>query len=109
MAAKPEPAEKSLGFWIVILGLGVMVMTLAIAALRWVAAPDVTMVVSGMGSIVGSLVGAFFGVQIGAAGKSEADKNAANANAKLAWMAMGITDEHVRNDYRQQLGRLVGP
>jgi hypothetical protein len=48
----------------------------------WKGAADVTAVVGLFTSVLGTLVGAFFGLQIGSAGKAKAEERADNAQKK---------------------------
>ena len=86
------------GFWIVIVGL-VSVIVLYISTIIIFASltPEnlANNVVACMGAItgvVGSLVGAYFGVQLGASGKEASDASAAQ-NAALASAAMGQIED----------------
>jgi vacuolar-type H+-ATPase subunit I/STV1 len=70
------------GFWIVVIGLAVVVLVLLLA-FRWKAASDVVAVVGSVTGVIGTIVGAFFGVQLGSAGreKAEIERNAAEEKA----------------------------
>ena len=62
------------GLWAVGLGLGTIVVVLALAMWRFTSSQDVVAVVGAVTGVVGTVVGAFFGLQIGSEGKEKADK-----------------------------------
>jgi hypothetical protein len=57
------------GFWIITTGFALVFLITLIATFRWV---EVTSVATVVGAVA-SLVGAFFGVQVGSVGKERAD------------------------------------
>ena len=61
------------GFWIIITGFALVFLITLIATFRWVEVTNVATVVGAVSSLVGTVVGAFFGVQVGAVGKERAD------------------------------------
>jgi hypothetical protein len=92
-AAPPQDLETDsmrirYAFWLAVIGLGLaalLVMFLVLAG--WKTASDVAAVVGLFTSVLGTLVGAFFGVQIGSAGK-EKERRAAEAAERLAQRAL---------------------
>ena len=54
----------------------------------WTAAADVTSVVTAVGSVIGTLVEAFFGIETGSAGRKDAEKKATDAQHRLAKLAL---------------------
>ena len=61
------------GFWIIITGFALVFLITLISTFRWVEVTSVATVVGAVASLVGTVVGAFFGVQVGAVGKERAD------------------------------------
>lgn len=81
-ASKTEEMRIRYAFWLAVIGL-----TLAVALVVFLViypkgykSSDVVAVVGLFTSVLGTLVGAFFGLQIGSAGKEKADQNAQRAN-----------------------------
>src|SRR5438094_10639418 len=72
------------GIWIVISGLIAVVIVFAMSMRKFSAAADVVAVLGPITSVVGSLVGAFFGLQLGSAGKEKADEARSKAEEKAA-------------------------
>lgn len=84
--AENTPADQlriKYGFWVVIVGLVVIVLVLVLAMTRWTAASDVTAVVGSVMGVVGTVVGAFFGIQVGSTGKEKAEADKAKAENEL--------------------------
>jgi hypothetical protein len=61
------------GFWIIITGFTLVFLITIISSFRWAEVTSVATVVGAVASLVGTVVGAFFGVQVGAVGKERAD------------------------------------
>jgi len=61
------------GFWIIITGFALVFVIALISTFRWAEVTSVATVVGAVASLVGTVVGAFFGVQVGAVGKERAD------------------------------------
>jgi hypothetical protein len=61
------------GFWIIITGFALVFLITLISTFRWVEVTSVATVVGAVASLVGTVVGAFFGVQVGAVGKERAE------------------------------------
>src|SRR3712207_9078965 len=61
------------GFWIIITGFALVFVITLISIFRWAEVTSVATVVGAVSSLVGTVVGAFFGVQVGAVGKERAE------------------------------------
>ena len=61
--------DKTYGFIVVILGLVFVLAVFVFAIFKFNSASDVTTTVTSVGGVIGTIVGAFFGLQLGAAGK----------------------------------------
>jgi len=85
-----EKLRINRAFWLAVIGLflAVVVMISAGWLLKWTAT-DVVAVVGLFTSVLGTLVGAFFGVQVGSAGRERAEQRAENAENKATDL-MGI-------------------
>ena len=57
----------------IITGFALVFVITLISTFRWAEVTNVATVVGAVASLVGTVVGAFFGVQVGAAGKEKAD------------------------------------
>lgn len=97
-AGPTEDPKARYGFWIVIAGLGSVIVLYigTIITFAILSTPDTLAnnVVASMGAItgvIGSLVGAYFGLQLGASGKETSDAAAAQSSA-LAQGAMSQLD-----------------
>jgi phage tail tape-measure protein len=71
------------GFWIVVIGLLVIGAVFGLSVSKWAAAADVATAAGPVTSVIGTLVGAFFGVQLGAAGKDKAEEKALHLASAL--------------------------
>ena len=75
------------GFWVVVMGFILVGAVFAVAVWKWNTATDVTAVVGAVTGVVGPVVGAFFGIQVGSAGKEKAEaarKDAEETALRLA-------------------------
>jgi len=81
------------GFWTVLVGLGVVLIVCAIAAVRWNTAGEVATVVGSITGVVGTMVGAFFGVHVGSAGKEKAEQDRKDAEDKALRLASALPPE----------------
>ena len=68
-----DPLRLRYGFWIIISGFALVFLITLIATFRWVEVTSVATVVGAVASLVGTVVDAFFGVQVGAVGKERAE------------------------------------
>jgi hypothetical protein len=60
------------GFWI-ITGFALVAFIIIVATFRWVEVTSVATVVGAVSSLVSTVVGAFFGIQVGAVGKERVE------------------------------------
>ncbi len=85
--AKDNATEKyrvGKAFQLSIIGLSLAAMLVIVLILAgWKTASDITAVVGLFTSVLGTLVGAFFGMQIGSADKAKAEERAENAQKKV--------------------------
>jgi hypothetical protein len=88
-----ETQRLRYAFWLAVAGLGfsgVLVIFLVVVAKMRTSA-DIVAIVGVFTSVTGTLVGAFFGVQIGSAGR-EQEREERRYAEKMATMAMGKLD-----------------
>lgn len=79
-------------FWLSVYGLGLAALLVVILALKgWEKASDITAVVGLFTSVLGTLVGTFFGVQIGSADKAKAEERASNSEKRAEALSAAAT------------------
>ncbi len=81
------------GFWIVLLGLVLVAAVFLAAIAKWSAAQDVAAAVGSVTGIIGTMVGAFFGVQVGSAGKEKAETARNEAENKAFRLAAALSPD----------------
>ncbi|MGE3404909.1 MAG: hypothetical protein AB7K63_20150 [Vicinamibacterales bacterium] len=74
-----EVLRLTYGFRIVVGGLALVGVVFGLAVVLFEGAADVTAVVGSVSGVVGTVVGAFFGLQVGAAGKDKAEDDKEHA------------------------------
>lgn len=84
------------GFWIVIAGLIVVGAVFVAAILKWPTAADVSTAVGSLTGVVGTIIGAFFGIQVGSAGKEKAEADRAAAENRALTLAAELPPERAR-------------
>jgi hypothetical protein len=89
-ASQSECLRIRFGFWIVTLGLVLVVVVFLAAMARWTAASDVAAAVGSVTGVIGTIIGAFFGVQVGSAGKEKAETARAEAERKALRLAAAM-------------------
>jgi inner membrane protein involved in colicin E2 resistance len=74
------------GFWIILMGFLLIALITAASILKWNDVTSVATVIGATTSLVGTVVGSFLGVQVGAAGKErvEADRKQSEETARIA-------------------------
>jgi hypothetical protein len=74
------------GFWIILMGFFRIALITAASILKWNDVTSVATVIGATTSLVGTVVGSFLGVQVGAAGKErvEADRKQSEETARIA-------------------------
>jgi hypothetical protein len=112
-AAPTEDPKAKYGFWIVIVGLGSVIVlyigtiiTFAILSTADILANNVVAAMGAITGVIGSLVGAYFGVQVGASGKETSDAAAAQSSA-LAQGAMSQLDPGQTQDAIQAAAQIT--
>ncbi|TEU00532.1 MAG: hypothetical protein E3J23_02360 [Candidatus Stahlbacteria bacterium] len=85
------------GFWVIIIGFILVTIVFIAAIVKWSEASDVTAVVGAFTGLVGTVVGAFFGVQIGSAGKEKAERERKEAEEKALRMASLLSPKDAKS------------
>jgi hypothetical protein len=79
--------DRLQGFVIVILGLVCLLTVFLVANFKFSSASDVTTTVTSVGGVIGTIVGAFFGLQLGAAGKDKVEQQRNKAQERALELA----------------------
>ena len=89
--AKTEQMRITYAFWLAVIGLalaaGLAVYLVSAGSFKATTSTDITAIVGLFTSVLGTLVGAFFGLQVGSAGREKAQQNAKEAT-KVAFKAL---------------------
>ena len=81
-ATNADELRSRYGRDVVFAGLAVLLLALTVTVWRWKTAQDVSVVLSAFTGTVGTIVGAFFGISAGAAGKEKAEAERSKAEEK---------------------------
>lgn len=73
-SGEPVLPDPPYGFYIVLAGLSALALIVVIAILRYGTANDVASVTTSAGAVIGTVVGAFFGISVGQAGRKHAEQ-----------------------------------
>jgi len=105
-AANPAPnadlVRIKYGAWLIAAAFLLLGVVFGLAIWQFSAAADVTAVVGSVTTVVGTIIGAFFGVQIGSAGKEAAETGRAHAE-RAARLALGKLEPQAAEDVVQML------
>jgi hypothetical protein len=106
-ATAPSPDELRIkyGYRVILGGFILVAVVLLVAILRWDVANDVALVVGLFTSMVGTIVGAFFGIQVGSQGKEEALVAREQAETK-ADAALGALPKEEARQVLQDVGAI---
>jgi hypothetical protein len=91
------------GLVVVVVGV-IAVMTITTASVASVPGEQAATVAAGAFTVLGTIIGAYFGVRVGAHGKQEAEAARAASEAKVARLALHVDKE----DAGRVLGDLAG-
>ena len=80
--SKADELRVRYGRDVVIAGFLFLAIIFGIVVFRWSTAQDVSIVLAAMTGTVGTIVGAFFGLNVGAAGKEKAEEGRSKAEDK---------------------------
>ena len=100
-----ETQRMRYAFWLAVAGLGfsaaLVIFLVIVAEMR--ASADIVAIVGVFTSVTGTLVGAFFGAQIGSAGR-EQEREERRYSEKMAIMAMGKLDPTAAGAVMKEMG-----
>src|ERR687884_148624 len=107
----PEQIEQMrirYGLLIILAGFVLVALVSVVAIFRWDDATNTAAVIGATTSLVGTVVGAFLGVQVGSAGKerAEADRRRLEQFARLA---LAMLPPEVASQVREQMGEQDAP
>jgi hypothetical protein len=88
-----DDEKIKLGFWVVIIGMVLAAVLFLAAMYKYTSASDVATSIGPVTTLIGTLSGAFFGQQIGSAGKDKAQKTAIKLAAAAASPTKFSADE----------------
>ncbi len=91
------------GLWIILAGFLLVALVSVVSIFRW---EDVTSVATAIGattSLVGTVVGSFLGVQVGAAGKERAQADLRHVE-EVARLALSMLPPEVARHVREETG-----
>jgi hypothetical protein len=93
------------GVWVVLAGLLVILVAFIWAVESYAKAADASTALAPVTGVVGTIVGAYFGVAVGAAGKDKADARAAQAEEKATFAAAHLPEGKAQEylDFLQKL------
>ena len=95
------------GFWIIIIGFGLVAFITLVSIFTWSEVTNVATVVGAVSSLVGTVVGVFFGVQFGSAGREKAEA-ARDRSQEMAEAALSMLPPESANQLRSEMDRLRG-
>src|SRR3712207_4973144 len=92
------------GFWIIITEFALVFLITLISMFRWTEVTSVATVVGAVASLVGTVVGAFFGVQVGGAGKERAEA-AREHSEEVTRTALSMLPPEAAEQLRSEMNR----
>jgi hypothetical protein len=108
MADQIDRMRLRYGLLIILAGFVLVALIAIISIYRWEDVTNVATVIGATTSLVGTVVGAFLGVQVGAAGReqAEADRRRLEETSRLA---LSMLPPEVAEQIRQETGRQGAP
>jgi len=106
-AAKADQTRTLLGFLVIIAALLMVVIVFGTAVSKLTASADVTTAVGSVTTVIGTLVGFFFGNSAGSAGKEKTDAERKNAEVALRYAGMFAAPLVQTPDQAAELKRIL--
>jgi phage tail tape-measure protein len=94
---KKQNMDPGRGVLVVIAGLVVIFSSFAVALVEYSQAADVSTAMAPITGVVGAIVGAYFGVNVGAAGKDKADQHRKEADDDAKKLAAAIPHDQLKD------------
>ena len=91
------------GLWIILAGFLLVALVSVVSIFRWEDVTNVATVIGATTSLVGTVVGAFLGVQVGAAGKERAEADRRHVE-EVARLALSMLPPEVARQIRDETG-----
>ena len=91
------------GLWIILAGFLLVALASVVSVFRWEDVTNVATVIGATTSLVGTVVGAFLGVQVGAAGKERAEADRRHVE-EVARLALSMLPPEVAKQIRDEAG-----
>ena len=100
--AEADMTRIKYGAWLIGAAFVLLGGVFGVAVWRYSSAADVVAVVGSVATVAGTILGAFFGAQVGSAGKEAAEARRAQAE-RTARLALGKLDPQVAEDLIKKL------
>ena len=104
MAQEIDRLRLRYGFWIIVTGFALVAFITMVSIFRWADVTSVATVVGAVTSLVGTVVGAFFGIQVGAVGKERAEASRERSE-ELARAALSMLPPESAEQLRSEMSR----
>lgn len=104
MSEQVEQMRIRYGLWIILTGFGLVALVSVVAIFRWNDATNAAAVIGATTSLVGTVAGAFLGVQVGSAGRERAEA-ARVQSEEMVRAAMAMLPPESASQLRVELGR----
>jgi hypothetical protein len=96
------------GFWIIMTGFGLVAFINLVSIFTWSEVTSIPTVVGAVSSLVGTVVGGFFGVQFGSVGKERVEA-ARDRSQEMAEAVLSMLPLESANRLRSEMDRLRSP
>jgi hypothetical protein len=88
--------SSSGALWAVAIGITAVVLVFFVSAWKWASASDVSMAVSSITGVIGTIVGAYFGIQLGSSGKEKVEEQRDRAEDRVREMKALLSPDQVQ-------------
>ncbi|MDR2984139.1 MAG: hypothetical protein LBV34_04780 [Nocardiopsaceae bacterium] len=100
--AEADMTRIKYGAWLIGAAFILLGVVFGVAVWRYTTASDVVAVVGSVATVAGTILGAFFGAQVGSAGKEAAEARRAQAE-RTTRLALGKLDPQVADDLMKKV------
>ena len=91
------------GLWIILTGFALVALISVVSIFRWEDVTNIATVIGATTSLVGTVVGAFLGVQVGSVGKERAEADRQRSE-EMAQRALSMLPPEVARHLREDMG-----